>query len=109
MKKLIALILVCMLSLSGCADKTAETAKVIEGNLQAYREMSDGTWECDGHSYKYRLEISGTMNNAAKSSTFVYLSNLESITFEQAWRAAGFSSNTEDYFSVEEAVLVDMQ
>lgn len=108
MKKLTVLILICMLCLVGCADKTTSTAKAIEG-IQAYYEMSDGTWELDGHKYKYRLEISGTMNNAAKPSTFVYLSNLENITFEQAWRAAGFSSNTDDYFSVEEAVLVDMK
>ena len=69
--------------------------------------MSDGTWECDGHTYKYRLEIKGTMPDAAVSSTFVYLSNLETITFEQAWNAAGLSSNSEAYFSVEDAVLVE--
>lgn len=69
--------------------------------------MSDGTWECDGHTYKYRLEISGRMPNAAVDSTFVYLSNVDTITFEQAWKAAGLSSNSEDYFAVEDAVLVE--
>lgn len=69
--------------------------------------MSDGTWECDGHSYKYRLEISGRMNNAATDSTFIYLSNIKDITFEQAWKAAGLSSNTNDYFDAKDAVLVD--
>jgi hypothetical protein len=49
------------------------------------------------------------MPNAAASTTFVYLSNIESITYEQAWKASGLSSNTEDYFSVEEAVLVEMK
>ena len=47
------------------------------------------------------------MHNAAMNSTFVYLSNIENISFDQAWKAAGFSSNTEDYFSPDAAVLVD--
>lgn len=76
--------------------------------LRTYDEMSDGSWRAEGYTYKYRLEISGTMPNAEGNSTFVYLSNLESITFEQAWRAAGLSSNTADYFSRDEAVLVEL-
>lgn len=79
------------------------------GNMKTYREMPDGTWMCDGYTYQYRLEISGRMPNAAVDSTFVYLSNLEEISFEQAYLAAGISSNLEDYFSPEEAVLVEMR
>lgn len=63
---------------------------------------------CDDHLYKYRLEINGRMPNAAKASSFIYLSNIEEITFEQSYKAAGVSSNTNDYFSPEEAVLVEM-
>ena len=74
-----------------------------------YYEMSDGTWQTDGHSYKYRLEITGRINNAVKDSTFVYLSNIEEISFEQAWKSAGLSSNSDDYFDPEEAVLVEMK
>ncbi len=74
-----------------------------------YYEMSDGTWKTDDHTYKYRLEISGRMNNAAKDSTFVYLSNLYSISFEQAYMASGISSNMDDYFDPEDAVLVAMK
>ena len=109
MKKLIALVLVlaCMLSLVACGNQTPERIKTIESDLRTYYEMSDGTWECDGHTYKYRLEISGRMHDAAVDSTFVYLSNIEMITFEQAWKAAGGRSNAEDYFAIEEAVLVD--
>ena len=109
MKKLIAFVLVlaCMLSLVACGNQTPERIKTIESDLRTYYEMSDGTWECDGHTYKYRLEISGRMHDAAVDSTFVYLSNIEMITFEQAWKAAGGSSNAEDYFAIEEAVLVD--
>ena len=73
-----------------------------------YYEMSDGTWQADGHSYKYRLEITGRMNNAVKDSTFVYLSNIEEISFEHAWKSAGLSSNSDDYFDPEEAVMVAM-
>ena len=82
--------------------------EAIEGNMRTYYKKSDGTWECEGYTYRYCLEISGRMPGGAKDSTFTYLSNIEEITFEQAYMAAGVSSNSEDYFSPEEAVLVDM-
>lgn len=72
-------------------------------------ELSDGTWKTDEYAYKYRLEITGRMNNAAKDSTFVFLSNIKEITFEQAWKASGFSSNMDDYFDVEDAKFVAMK
>ena len=108
MKKLIAFVLtlVCMLGLFGCSNQSLKRTEAIEGNLKTYYKMSDGTWEYDGHTYKYRLEIKGTMPNAKASSTFVYLSNIE-ISFDQAYKAAGISSNMNDYFAVEDAVLVD--
>ncbi len=80
----------------------------VEGNMKTYLEMADGTWMCDGYPYQYRLEIKGRMPNAAADSTFVYLSNIEEISFEKAYMAAGLSSNQDDYFSPEEAVLVEM-
>lgn len=109
MRKLLALllVLVCLLTLFGCRNQTSERTKTIETDLKTYYELADGTWECAGHTYKYRLEITGRMHAAAVDTTFVYLSNMETITFEQAWRAAGGSSNAEDYFSVDEAILVD--
>ncbi len=76
--------------------------------MKTYQEMADGPWTCDDHSYKYRLEMNGRMPNANADSSFIYLSNLEEITFDQAYKAAGISSNPEDYFSPEEAVLVEM-
>ena len=79
---------------------------VVESDFTTYYEMSDGTWMHDGHYYKYRLEISGKMNNAAKESTFIYLSNIEDISFDRAVMASGLSSNMADYFSPEEAVFV---
>ena len=76
--------------------------------MKTYYEMTDGAWMCDGHMYKYRLEINGRMPNAAVDSSFVYLCNLEDITFDQAYKAVGISSNSDDYFSPEKAVLVEM-
>ena len=98
-----------LLVLVGCGKQAPDQVKAIEGDLKTYYELSDGSWECDGHIYKYRLEISGRMPGAAVDSTFVYLSNVENISFEQAWKAAGLSSNTEDYFDVDEAILVEMR
>lgn len=81
----------------------------IKGNMKTYHEMNTGLWMCNDYTYLYCLEISGRMPNAAKDSTFVYLSNIEEISFERAYMAAGLSSNMDDYFSLEEAVLVDMR
>lgn len=74
-----------------------------------YYEMSDGTWKTDDYTYQYRLEVTGRMNNAYKDSTFVFLSNTTDITFEQAWKASGFSSNMDDYFKEEDAKFVAMK
>lgn len=72
-------------------------------------EMSDGTWKTDKHTYQYRLELTGRINNAASDSTFVYLSNVEDISFDKAWKAAGLSSNRDDYFDAAVAILVAMK
>ena len=110
LKRIFALLVSAVLILAICAcSEDASVKRTVEGNFQTYYEMHDGTWKCGDHTYKYRLEISGRMPNAAKDSTFVYLSNVEDIPFERAYMAAGLSSNTEDYFSPEEAVLVEMQ
>lgn len=93
---------------AGCTQKKS-VKNTIKGSMQTYCELSDGTWMHNGYLYKYRLEISGRMPNAVKDSTFVYLSNIEEISFEQAYMAAGISSNSDDYFSPEEAILVDMK
>ena len=99
--------LMLLLNVAGCAKK--EENKAEESSLKNYSELSNGTYSCDEHIYKYRFEISGRMPNAAKNSTFVYLSNLAEISFEQAWRASGLSSSLDDYFSEEDAILVDIK
>lgn len=88
-------------------DPVVHVVDTIKGNLLTYNKMSDGTWQADGHTYKYRLEITGRGHNAIADSTLVYLSNIENITFEQALKAAGLSSNIHDYFDPEDAVCVE--
>ncbi len=109
MKRTVCMLLCILLAVtfSGCAKKAA-VKNTIEGNMKTYYEMTDGTWMCDDRLYKYRLEINGRMPNAAADSSFVFLSNIEEISFEQAYKAAGISSNSDDYFSPEKAVLAEM-
>lgn len=111
MKKIIALffVFVCLMGLVGCGNQPPKPVNTIEGNLKTYYEMSDGTWQFDGYTYKYRLEISGRMPSAAKDTTYVYLSNIETISFHQAMMASGLSSHLADYFAIEEAVLVELK
>lgn len=113
MKKSIYFFLCCfaLILLLGCAPKPAEPhiVNTIEAPFATYYELSDGTWQAEGEVYQYRLEISGRMPNAAADSTFVYLSNLEEISFDRAWKAAGLSSLSTDYFAPGEATLVDWQ
>ncbi len=92
--------------LVSCGNKN-EIKNTIESDFCTYYEMEDGTWMCEDYTYEYRLEIKGRMSNAAKDSVFIYLSNLPEISFDRAWKAAGLSSNLEDYFKPEEAVLVE--
>ena len=110
MKKIIAFFfsLVVMLTFVSCKKQDLEPINTIEGNMKTYYEMSDGTWQLDGYTYMYRLEISGRQPSAVKDTTYVYLSNIENISFQKAMMASGISSNTEDYFAIEEAVLVEI-
>lgn len=123
MRKIAAIVLTVMLiSLAGCSQKEASVVKVyemtdsetieecVENNelvtIVKYYEMSDGTWKTDDYTYQYRVEVTGRMNNAAKDSMFVFLSNTKDITFDQAWKASGLSSDIDDYFKEEETKLV---
>lgn len=104
---IIMLCVICVFLFAGCGKK--ETLPVASFAKRAYSENADGTWQAEGHTYKYRLEIRGRMPNAAADTTFVYLSNRKEITFEQAWKASGYSSNSADYFDREDAVLVEVK
>ena len=124
MKKIIriTLITLMLLSLFGCSQKEPSVVKTYEVTdseltfendelvtMAKYYEMSDGTWKTDDYTYQYILEVTGRMNNADKDSTFVFLSNIKDITFEQAWKASGLSSNMDDYFKEEDAKFVAMK
>lgn len=123
MRKIVAILLTAMLiSLAGCSQKEASVVKTyemtdsetieecVENNeivtIVKYYEMSDGTWKTDDYTYHYRVEVTGRMNNAAKDSMFVFLSDTKDITFDQAWKASGLSSDIDDYFKEEETKLV---
>lgn len=123
MRKIAVILLtVMLLSIAGCSQKEVSVVKTydvtdsefteecFENNelvtVVKYYEMSDGTWKTDDYTYQYRVEVTGRMNNAAKDSMYVFLSNTKDITFDQAWKASGLSSNIDDYFKEEETKLV---
>lgn len=121
MKKIIriTLITIMLFSLFGCSQKEPSVVRTYEVTdsedafendelvtVVKHYEMSDGTWKTDDYTYQYRVEITGRMNGAVKDSTFVFLSNRKDITFEQAWKASGLSSNMDDYFKEEDAKFV---
>ena len=81
-----------------------DTEEVVYWKL--HHMAADGTWLCEGYKYQYRLEITGRMNDAAKNSTYIVLSNTKEIAFDQTWKASGFSSLMSDYFAPEDAVIV---
>ena len=60
---------------------------------------------------KYGMKATFNQNSGiqTRADTFIFLSNIENITFDQAWKAAGFSSNMDDYFDVEVAKFVGMK
>ena len=121
----ITLTVLMLLSLFGCSPNEPSVVKVYEVTdselaeeyfennklvtMVKYYEMSDGTWKTDDYTYQYRVEVTGRMKNADKDSTFVFLSNTKDITFKQAWKASGFSSDMDDYFEEEDAKFVAMK
>ncbi len=87
---------------------TSDVLQAITTDITVYYRLKDGTWRTGGgYGYQYRLFLTGRLPNSETETTFVYLSNTENLTFEQAWKAAGLSSNSEDYFLPHEAVLVE--
>lgn len=89
--------------------KGTKIKNTIDGNWKTYYELADGSWTDGDYSYKYRLVIKGRLYNAACDTVYVYLSNIPDISYEQAWKASGLSSNMNDYFSPKDAVLVEMK
>ena len=124
-KPLFLLMIAVLLMLAGCAANTPTVRRTYEQTpldeiesrtsnheevvLIPYEELSDGTWRAQGIVYPFRLELTGRLPHAACDSTYVLLSQNEDISFEQAWKASGLSSNSEDYFDEEYAIFVAVQ
>lgn len=124
--KILLAMSVLIFGLCGCASINQEAIKkevsVVEtfevdkdtdmGNkriLSTYYKMSDGSWKTNEQIYQYKLDISGKLNNSEKTMIYTILSNKDDVTFEEAWKASGLSSNTGDYFKPEDAVIVAIQ
>lgn len=71
-----------------------------------YSALNNGMWSVGDYTYRYRLEITGKPNSTAKMVSYLVLSNTKDITFEQALKASGLSSDSNDYFSPDYAVIV---
>lgn len=89
MKKLLIFLGLFSMLLVGCGSNgTNWTVKAYnqsekDGVVMTYYEMNDGTWKCNGISYKFRLELSGKMPNAADESNYVVLTDNADLTFEE--------------------------
>ncbi|RRD94161.1 hypothetical protein EII17_09375 [Clostridiales bacterium COT073_COT-073] len=129
MKKIRCLLIAFVIAfgISGCTQEEKEATIIntyektseneIEKNIDnaeqiimvTYYEMSDGTWKTDDYNYQYKLVLTGRIKSAVKDTCYTILSNQKSITFDMAVKASGFSSNIEDYFKEEDAVIVAIQ
>ena len=83
-----------------------EDEETIPSQYRTYYRLRDGSWKIDGRIYEYRHQLIGTMPDGTEA-TFVYLSNLETMSFEQAYQASGFGDDPNGFFPPEEAILVD--
>ncbi|MBR0303352.1 MAG: immunogenic protein [Clostridia bacterium] len=107
---LCVLLCACGEKVDGEADGESYTIEANDsGVLKTYSYSAYlRCYSCDGMKYTYKLTLSGRMPNAEKDSTFVVLSNVEDITFEQAYLQFT-SSNTADLFDPQDAVVVEMR
>ena len=76
--------------------------------INYYYKLDDGSWKSGDYTYKYRLVLTGRLNNAVKDSGYVVLSNTKDITFEQAWKASGLSCISYVYFLGVVGVIVEI-
>lgn len=70
-------------------------------SFRTYQENADGTYSCEGKTFRYLLKISGKTEE--KPSTFVVLSNDEDVSFEDAryyFSSSEFTSSDTARFAV---------
>lgn len=84
-----------------------DVVETFAGGYKTYYRLRDGRWKADGRIYQYRHQISGNLPDDTGDAFFVYLSNLETISFEQAFQASGFGDDPNGFFPPEDVVLVD--
>ena len=116
MKKSISVILILILlaGMTACAHKEPTVVRTYAADGEqgdssvfvTYEELSDGTFRADGRIYAKRLTVTGRLSGASADISYTILTNLEDISFEEAWKAGGLSSDTRDYFAPEDAVFV---
>lgn len=87
-----------------------QTEQLIENEeyviMTPYVETILGGFMVANNTYIHCLEITGHLSGAAKNTTYLVLANRKDITFDEAWRASGLSSDTADYFDPKDAVIV---
>lgn len=87
-----------------------QTKQLIENEeyviMTPYVETTLGGFMVANNTYLHCLEITGHLSGAAKNTTYLVLANRKDITFDEAWRASGLSSDTADYFDPKDAVIV---
>ena len=103
------ILIVCFVMLAftnGCGTDIVRRheSSDINGIVENYDEMSDGTWKADGITYKYRLKLKGTMPNAAGESCFVVLTNNKDISFDEVAKSI-FSSDSNDWLDRSQTIL----
>lgn len=106
------MLIVCFIMLAsviGCGTDIVNRyeSSDTDGIVENYDEMRDGTWKADGITYKYRLELKGTMPNAAGESCFVVLTNNKEISFDEVAKNI-FSSSSSDWLDRSQTIIVEM-
>lgn len=76
--------------------------------MSMYTQSSDGYWSENNQKYKYKVELTGTLPNAKRESTYIVLTNNEHLTFEDVSKCF-YSSNSDDFLDPSETVIVEVQ
>ena len=112
------LLLALVLGLCGCSQNPEVTVvntfaatpeELVSERIEQGEEVTTQTFNTYHSQYQYTLLVTGRLHNPVRDTSYTILSNIEEITFDQAWKASGLSSNLEDYFQAEDAVFVAIQ
>lgn len=76
--------------------------------LMEYTENEDGTFSTEDATYKYKIELTGTLPNASGKSKFTVLTNDRDVTFEEVAKST-YSSDSADFLDYNETVIVNIE